>query len=236
MIPDTDILTALMDCVPKSGWGAMNVEMLGVVLDGYGAVATDNTSLAWCKPSPTGWTWNHEQRLILPRPFCTTLAHWVKVLGKDYKVYTDFVATVAATWNTGEVLTGQLPSDITEAVDFGPILDSVAQSNYAPIPDKLTEYLDEASIFSEEIVLSKMPTPSAGQTVVQGGVQLSTVGTTAWERNIVWAGGVSPPTPLPTPLKRLRTSLQYTQRMALREQQIHLSNHDATFFVIIATT
>lgn len=221
-LPPALILQALMDCVPKTGWGAMNTEMVGAVIDADGVIATDNTSLAW---APTSDVLDSKAaRLVLPRPFCMALTRWVKALGEEYEVYrTD--SAVYALWASGEVLFGQLPVPSEEAMDFGHLKDACEEAHYMTLPAGFTDLLSEASIFSDDIVIQ-----ADGKAL-----NLSTPGPISWHRSVPWTGEVT--AALALPLKRFQTALEYCQSLAVAKnsRMIHLANLESPLYVVIST-
>lgn len=222
-LPPAAVIQALLDCVPKTGWGALNIEMLGVVLNAEGAVATDNTSLAWCDLGAPSAQWKTD-RLILPRPFCLAYIHWLKRLGDNVAVSISDSA-IYAVWADGGVLCGVLPADNGEAVDFSAILTACAQVAYADTPASLAALLDEAAIFADDIVIE----------ATAASLKLSTAGPISWHRAVAWTNPGTATSPLTVPLKRLRTALDYSTKLSISDGRIHLSHETTKLYVVIAT-
>jgi hypothetical protein len=154
------------------------------------------------------------------------MIHWLKVLGDGVKI-TANDASIVATWTGGEILCGVLPADTGEAIDFGPLHKQCTSAPYTQYPAALPALLDEAGIFSDDVVLEVA--------ALVGGDRLclSTVGPISWHREVVWAAPSSKP--MAVPLKRLRTALDYTQKLALQDGRIHLSSDNSDLFIVIAT-
>jgi len=223
-LPGTALLDALMDCVPKTGWGAMNNEMLGAVVDPTAILATDNTSLAFAEIDPQE---GRAKRVILPRPFCMALTQWVKALGDRFELsYTP--AAVYAMWESGEVLFGQLPviPEDDAGMQFDGILEEAYTAKFTPLPQDFAALLAEAAIFSDDIIFESKNKQ----------IELSTPGPISWHRTVTWTGNNTGKAHV-LPLKRLATALEYCQSLSIgaNDRMVYLRNDDTGLYVIIAT-
>lgn len=215
-LPEVDVLEALLEVAPKTGWGALNAEMLGIVLSSAGAVATDNISLGWSNAEA------YPAVMVVPRPFCLAYIRWVRALGKDVHVETNGIG-ILAEWTTGEKLYGVLPASPRIEMDFSTLFDEAQTLTYCAFPDQFKELLDEAAIFADEITLQ-----TNGKAL-----SLSTSGPVSWHREVMWEGDAIEKS-LTLPLKRLRTSLDYADILGVVENRLHLSTEVQDLHIIIA--
>lgn len=223
-LPGMLLIDALMDCVPKTGWGAMNNEMLGAVVDPAHILATDNTSLAFAETTTQE---GRENRLILPRPFCMALTQWTKALGDKLEVsYTD--TAIYAVWESGEVLMGALPviPEGETGMQFDGMIEEAYAAPFAVLPADFNTLLAEAAIFSDDIIFESKNKQ----------IQLSTPGPISWHRTATWTGGSTSKAHV-LPLKRLATALEYCHSLSIgtNDRMVYLRNDDTGLYVIIAT-
>lgn len=216
-LPNLKQLEAALDCVPKTGWGALHPDMLGVVISNIGLVSTDNDSLAWGSEQ----TWP-QVRIVLPRPFCLALLSWANSLNKAPKLYADD-KSVEAIWDTGERLHGVLPHASDTPMAFDGYTQLMAAQEYIKVPDYLNQILEEAAIFGDDLVVGAL---------IPGSLKLSTPGPVSWERTVRWDSNVRLKDQV-LPLKRLRTALLNSEQLCLVEGRIFLQGKG--FYVVIST-
>lgn len=215
---DLKLLDAMLLCVPKTGFGNLNPEMLGAVLTDRGAISTDNATLAWIT-SPT-----FTRRMILPRPFCLALLTWADALGTEFELRHGSNG-VEAVWKEGAKLFGVLPSDKTEPMNIGSILDGMEAAATDPIPGGLKEAIEEAAIFSDTIILDGTKAEA---------LHLSTPNDTmSWSRSLLWKHE-SDNTVIALNLARLKAALKHADLMLIDKHCIYLGSESGSFLAVIA--
>jgi len=215
-LPDLDLISAMLDCVPGTGWGAINSDMLGIVLSQSGMISTDNTTLAWAPDM----SW--KQRLVLPRPFCLALANWASVLKDNPKLDADGSGVVAQ-FPKGEKLFGALPTSSAKGSDFEGLLTEMEKAEYTEYPESLRSMCEEAAIFAEDVTLS----------VSSKAITLTTAGEISWQRTVHCQIDVEAD-PITLPLKRFRTALNYADQIGWGAGRVYLRNSDEKFYAVIA--
>lgn len=218
---DLKQVRALLDSVPKTGWGALNAEMLGIIVTPEGIISTDNTCMGWgLTETPHGDLGN--TRLVLPRPFCLALLEWAEKLGKEFTL--KYLPTgVLAEWAGGAKLYGSLPTANVNPIEFGALCEELRNAVYTPQPEHFRLFLDEAAIFSEDLIIELK-----GKTL-----NLSTPGEISWHRQTLWAGEDGF-VKMPLPLKRLRTAVEYTDEIAWGAGRVYLRTQTQDLYIVIS--
>lgn len=215
---DLKSLESMLDCIPKTGWGVLHPEMLGVVLMPLGIFSTDSASLGWIT-MPT-----FERRAILPRPFCLALITWAAELGDDFDLlYGD--NGVSAEWKDGARLFGQLPDNDHKPLPVDGFFPLMEEAIYAPIPAGLLEALEEAAIFGEAIIVDGEQPGKLGLSTPDSQV--------FWQRDMAWAN-TNAMHSISLQLKRLVIALKAADEIAIGKERVFLRKADGTFFVVIS--
>ena len=208
-------IAAMMETVPKTGWGALNPDMLGLVLDADGTMSTDNTSLAFSPKLVAS------PRLILPRPFCLALSHWCDILGMPTVTYTD--KGVLAKWDEGARLYGSLPATAKQSINFEALKQELIDAEYVTRPKELDDIIDEAAIFSDDLILEE-----TGDTL-----KLSTSGEISWNREIEWVSGKATE-PFAVALKRFATAVKYATGVSIGDKRVYLRSEAADLYMVMS--
>jgi hypothetical protein len=212
---DLVLVEAMLDTVPKTGWGALNPQMLGLVMSPHGTTSTDNTSWASAPDIKA------DGLVILPRPFCLALLHWADALGMPDSI-TYSTAGVLATWKDGAKLYGALPAP-SESIDYTALRNLVEAVVYVERSKEFLDHLEEAAIFSDDLIVE----------VRGGGLRLSTPGEISWYREIEWNGDDYPA--VIVPLKRFTAAVHVTDEISFADGKVFLRKQAKDLLIVIAT-
>lgn len=217
---DLKLVKAMLDSVPKTGWGSLNPEMLGVLVCPDGLISTDNACLAWAPVSEEiAASW--KERVVLPRPFCLALLNWAAALGPEYKLRYSRTG-VAAEWVTGAKLYGALPAASNNPIDFSALCNAMLEASYIARPAPFGDYLDEAAIFADDLMIER-----DGKNLL-----LETPGEMSWHRSVFWDEDAEP-VKLALPLKRLRTAVEYADEIAIVPERIFLRSQSQDLYIVV---